>query len=55
MEPSNNYLVILYEKLPGTKKYKQDLYKCGSVGQVREVLGRIFGGGVNLTMNTSAR
>jgi nifR3 family TIM-barrel protein len=30
------------KKLPGTKRYKQDLYKCGSVGQVREVLGRIF-------------
>ena len=30
------------KKLPGTKRYKQDLYKCGSVAQVREVLRWIF-------------
>ena len=31
------------KKMPGTKRYKLDLYKCGSISQMRELLGEIFG------------
>ena len=31
------------KKLPGTKQYKLDLYKCGSVSELRVLLGVIFG------------
>ncbi len=31
------------KKLPGTKQYKLDLYKCGSVSELRVLLGKIFG------------
>ena len=30
------------KKLPGTKSYKQDLYKCGNVSELRDVLALIF-------------
>ena len=30
------------KKLPGTKRYKLELYKCGSVSQLRDLLGEIF-------------
>lgn len=30
------------KKLPGTKSYKQDLYKCGNVSELRDVLTLIF-------------
>ncbi len=30
------------KKLPGTKQYKLDLYKCGSVSELRILLGEIF-------------
>ena len=32
------------KKLPGTKQYKLDLYKCGSSAELRGILGEIFGG-----------
>ena len=32
------------KKLPGTKQYKLDLYRCGSISQLRVLLGEIFGG-----------
>ncbi len=31
------------KKLPGTKQYKLDLYRCGSVSQLRVLLEKIFG------------
>ena len=31
------------KKLPGTKRYKQELYKAGSVAQMRGILEKIFG------------
>ncbi|MBO7336030.1 MAG: tRNA-dihydrouridine synthase family protein, partial [Lachnospiraceae bacterium] len=31
------------KKLPGTKRYKLDLYKCGSVSEMKKILGEIFG------------
>ena len=31
------------KKLPGSKKYKLELYKCGSVSEMRVVLEKIFG------------
>ena len=30
------------KKMPGTKQYKLDLYKCGNVEELRKVLGEIF-------------
>lgn len=30
------------KKMPGTKRYKMDLYKCGSVSELRKLLGEIF-------------
>ena len=33
------------KKLPGTKQYKLDLYKCGSISELRIILGKIFGSG----------
>ena len=32
------------KKLPGTKRYKLDLYKSGSIPQMRKLLGEIFDG-----------
>ena len=32
------------KKLPGTKQYKLDLYRCGSIPQLRELLKMIFNG-----------
>ena len=31
------------KKLPGSKKYKPDLYRCGSISELKVVLGEIFG------------
>ena len=31
------------KKLPGTKQYKLDLYKCGSIGELKGILTEIFG------------
>ncbi|MCR5204032.1 MAG: tRNA-dihydrouridine synthase [Lachnospiraceae bacterium] len=31
------------KKLPGSKKYKLELYKCGSISELRVVLEKIFG------------
>ena len=30
------------KKLPGTKQYKLELYRCGSISELREILGAIF-------------
>ena len=30
------------KKLPGTKQYKQALYKCGSISELKGILGEIF-------------
>ncbi|MBE5863316.1 MAG: tRNA-dihydrouridine synthase family protein [Lachnospiraceae bacterium] len=30
------------KKLPGTKQYKLDLYRCGSIAELRRILGLIF-------------
>ena len=30
------------KKLPGTKQYKQELYRCGNISQLKDVLGVIF-------------
>jgi nifR3 family TIM-barrel protein len=30
------------KKLPGTKQYKLDLYRCGSISELRRILGLIF-------------
>lgn len=30
------------KKLPGTKQYKLDLYRCGSISELRRILGFIF-------------
>lgn len=30
------------KKLPGTKRYKLDLYRCGSISELRSILGEIF-------------
>ena len=30
------------KKMPGTKRYKMDLYECGSISQMRGLLGEIF-------------
>ena len=30
------------KKLPGTKQYKLDLYRCGSMSELRRILGLIF-------------
>ena len=30
------------KKLPGTKRYKLELYRCGSISELRNVLGAIF-------------
>ncbi|MBP5282458.1 MAG: tRNA-dihydrouridine synthase [Lachnospiraceae bacterium] len=30
------------KKLPGTKQYKLDLYRCGSIAELRNLLGAIF-------------
>ena len=35
------------KKLPGSKKYKLDLYRCGSISELRVVLGEIFGSKAN--------
>ena len=32
------------KKLPGTKQYKTDLYRCGSISELRDILGAIFMG-----------
>ena len=30
------------KKLPGAKKYKMDLYKCGNIKELRNILGNVF-------------
>ncbi len=30
------------KKLPGTKQYKQELYRCGNISELRDILGVIF-------------
>ncbi len=32
------------KKMPGTKQLKADMYRCGSVSELRDVLGAIFKG-----------